>query len=570
MPAWISLQGRVLVEGQPFQGWGEFKFALLSGGSPAGVIWHQDGTAPAEAQPETAVPLWVTNGLFQVGLGDTTLTNMAALPASLGGLPDLQVRVWFSDGVHGWQQLAPDLRLGAVPYALNAAQVPAQTITLSHLAPEVQARLAATNTTGGLPAGALLPAPLTQASNLAQAGYARFPLAVAQAAWQTDYLDPRLTPAFLSAPGTNLWDGQSLWLWRWPVAGQAGQGARYEADAGRWYLLSPTNAPIFDPSQSWAMTWAGDLMVIAADANGWQASRYRRAAQAWEDAPMPGSLPWPAVVRLLDTPFGAVVLAAAESRLAGAWREPEEDRWQAMDTNGAPALEWSTVQFAGLTNGWLAMGTMGGEVQLWRYQVEPPGWHRLSVAGFSLPWSSQWRAVWTGTEWYWLAVQDGHWRGFRYALATGQWQPLPALDAPLAHEATQCLWNGQELLLVNLSAVATETVHYSARFNPALHRWQPMNPAAPISAFGPSPHLLTLPDALLMARVSDPSRYALYDYEADRWRPLEGPNLGFEALVVWSGKEVLALPYQPLPEEPLFLHRYTPPQRVGWFYRPEP
>ncbi|MCX8156153.1 MAG: hypothetical protein N3J91_06885 [Verrucomicrobiae bacterium] len=569
-PGWLCFQGRVLVEGQPLQGEGWFKFALVAGMGAGRVWWHHDGTEAAQEQPATPLRLGVSNGLFAVGLGDTTLAGMAPLPAAWEEMSEVRVRVWFSDGRHGWAQLAPDLRLGAVPYALQAGRVPPQSIGWEHFSPALQTRLGGSNAPAGLVENTLVLASLAQASNLAQLGFAPYPMPVAQAAWQTEYLDPRLTPSFLSAPGTNLWDGASLWLWRWPQPGAAGQGARYEPASGRWQLLPQPAAPALEAGRTWFMTCAGDLWVAGVQDGGWRAARYRRQQGAW-DAPVSlPSLPWPATVGVLSLPEGPLIWAAAETAWGGVWFDARSNHWVAVATNGVPALDWATAQMAPLTNGWLALGQAAGSAQLYRYTLEPAGWQRLEAAGFTLPWSSSLRAVWSGADWYWLAPQAGRWQGLRYEAGSGQWRALPADSAPLFHEATQCLWNGRELCLVNLSVSGAGEACYSARYDPAVDQWRPMNPAAPVSVIGPVPQWVPLPEALLMVRVSDPSRYAMYDYAADRWQPLDGPNLGFAALVWWTGAEVLALPYQPPPEEPLWLHRFTPPRRVGWFYRPSP
>lgn len=569
-PEWITLQGRVSVEGRAFHGWGAFKFALVAGAAPGTVVWHHDGTAPAEGAPVSALRLWVANGWFDVALGDASVSNMVAVPAGLWAQPQLRVRVWFNDGVHEWEQLAPDLRLGAVPYALHAGQPAAGSVTVAHLAPELQARLMATNGPAAGPESALVLAEAAQAHQWLQAGYAPSPLQFAQPVWKTDYLDPRVTTAFLMAPGTNAWDGVSLWLWRWVGEGTPGQGLRYDAAASRWQVLPVAGAPAFEPARSWASAAGGDWLVVEAGDGAWRGARYCGSSNTWETVTLPEGGPWPATIHLLNLPTGPVLLAAREERLWGAWWAGAENGWQAVVTNGLPALEWPRVRWAALTNGWLALGPSAGGVQLWQYQLAPPRWERLSEDGFSLAWSDSLRTVWTGAEWYCLDPQPAGWRGARYVQRENRWAALPAAQAPRGHAATQCLWNGRELMLVNLTVPATESAAYSARFDPSTGRWKTMNPAGPVAAFAPMPQYFPLGEELLMVRVGDPSRYAVYNFAADAWRPMDGPNLGWEALVFWTGAELVALPFQPPPEEPLYLHRYCPPRPVNWYYRPAP
>ena len=89
------------------------------------TYWSNDNTSNLGSQPAAAVALTVTNGLYSVLLGDTSITNMAAIPASVGANADVRLRVWFNDGVNGFQQLSPDQRLAPSGYQavalLNAA-----------------------------------------------------------------------------------------------------------------------------------------------------------------------------------------------------------------------------------------------------------------------------------------------------------------------------------------------------------------------------------------------------------------------------------------------------------------
>ena len=88
--------------------------------------WSNDGYAP----PNSSVPLSVANGLFNVMLGDATLPGMTApIPTSVFANLDVRLRVWFNDGVNGFQQLSPDQRVGSVGYAMQAAAVPDGSVT---------------------------------------------------------------------------------------------------------------------------------------------------------------------------------------------------------------------------------------------------------------------------------------------------------------------------------------------------------------------------------------------------------------------------------------------------------
>lgn len=109
----IHYQGRVSVDGQPFTGTGDFKFALVD--DMGLVIWTHDGSFLDP--PTQSIQLDVENGLFSVNLGQEM--DMSPLDSSYFSM-GVHLRVWFNDRIHGWQQLGPDQQLAAVPYAFIA------------------------------------------------------------------------------------------------------------------------------------------------------------------------------------------------------------------------------------------------------------------------------------------------------------------------------------------------------------------------------------------------------------------------------------------------------------------
>lgn len=123
VPQVINHQGRVTVGATNFDGTGLFKFALVSGDGNF-VFWsNAPDTTPVDGEPDAAVSLPVTKGLYSVLLGDQTLgENMAAIPSRVFiNSNDVRLRVWFDDGTaNGSQLLAPDQRIAAVGYAIRA------------------------------------------------------------------------------------------------------------------------------------------------------------------------------------------------------------------------------------------------------------------------------------------------------------------------------------------------------------------------------------------------------------------------------------------------------------------
>ena len=128
VPQLLNYQGRVAVGAVNFDGGGQFKFALVNATGSI-TYWSNDGSSTAGSEPAAAVALTVTKGLYSVLLGDTTLANMTAIPASVFTNTDVRLRVWFDDGVNGFQLLTPDQRIAAVGYAMVAGSVPNGSIT---------------------------------------------------------------------------------------------------------------------------------------------------------------------------------------------------------------------------------------------------------------------------------------------------------------------------------------------------------------------------------------------------------------------------------------------------------
>ena len=84
------------------------------------TYWSNDGTSENGSEPSASVSVAVNNGLFTVVLGDTTQPNMSAINAGLFNQPNLQLRIWFNDGVNGFAALSPVQTLTPSPYAILA------------------------------------------------------------------------------------------------------------------------------------------------------------------------------------------------------------------------------------------------------------------------------------------------------------------------------------------------------------------------------------------------------------------------------------------------------------------
>ena len=120
VPPVLNYAGQVSVNGQPFEGEGLFKFALVNTDGKI-TYWSNDGTSVNGSEPQASVKASVSGGLYSLLLGNTAIPGMGAInPQVFAQHTDAKLRVWFSDGVNGFQQLSPDRPFASVPYAFSA------------------------------------------------------------------------------------------------------------------------------------------------------------------------------------------------------------------------------------------------------------------------------------------------------------------------------------------------------------------------------------------------------------------------------------------------------------------
>jgi N-acetylneuraminic acid mutarotase len=120
VPPVLNYAGQVAVNGEAFDGNGLFKFALVNADGTT-TYWSNDGTSVEGSEPQASVAVPVNGGLYAVLLGNTAQQGMGAIdPALFAQHTDAKLRVWFSDGVNGFQQLSPDRPFASVPYAFNS------------------------------------------------------------------------------------------------------------------------------------------------------------------------------------------------------------------------------------------------------------------------------------------------------------------------------------------------------------------------------------------------------------------------------------------------------------------
>ena len=285
VPQVINYQGRVAVSGTNFSGSGQFKFALVSGTSAATSYWSNDSTSSAGSQPTNSVLIPVTKGLYSVLLGDST--NMNVIPASVFSNGDVRLRVWFSDGSHGWQQLTPDQRIAAVGYAMMAGALPTGAVTSSMIASgavgnsqlgsnavqsgniasgavgstQLASGAAATNLAGsnqsGITSGGLVMSPAENTA-LLNAGYVKIGTVTTADSWQQ-----RVNGTLPTAREyhTAIWTGVEMIVWG-GLSNSVGlnDGSRYNPASNSWTPIQSIGSPSARYYHS--TVWTGTEMMV--------------------------------------------------------------------------------------------------------------------------------------------------------------------------------------------------------------------------------------------------------------------------------------------------------------------
>ena len=104
----ISYGGQVAVNGSPFTGTGHSNLPLWV--ETDNSHWSHDGTS---TRNQPTYPPWSTMGYIP-SLEDDAISGMGTINEYFSNHNDVHLRVWFSDGVNGFQQLTPDRRFASV------------------------------------------------------------------------------------------------------------------------------------------------------------------------------------------------------------------------------------------------------------------------------------------------------------------------------------------------------------------------------------------------------------------------------------------------------------------------
>lgn len=179
VPSILNYQGRVLQNGQPFDGTGHFVFGIYEGST---LLWTNKLPVPsplndpaAAIDSSDAKSLAVRNGVFTVRLGEGDANNAPVgtdvffkFDGTQRVRTDVKLKVWFSPAAEGpYTKLEPDITFSSVPFAQVAGvsetvkDGAVETVKLSNSAVDsakiADGSLLAADLSGSLQADALIP-----------------------------------------------------------------------------------------------------------------------------------------------------------------------------------------------------------------------------------------------------------------------------------------------------------------------------------------------------------------------------------------------------------------------------
>jgi len=373
------------------------------------TFWSNDDSGVSGREPATAVSAFVEKGLYSVALGDTRLLNMLPIPPTVFTNTDVRLRVWFSDGKNGFQQLSPDQRITAVGYAMIAAGVTDGSITTGKLADQ-------SVTTEKLARGAITTAQLSNGA----VGAAQ----LANGAVGSAQLADGAVGISQLAPGSAL-------------ANLLASGQSGVASGGIVLALNGNSA---------AMASAGYVNIGALPfGTEWQTLSTGPARRFGHTAVWTGT-------EMLIWGGGAAGVFLND----GGRYNPATDTWRPITTAGAPEGRWyhravwtgsEMLVWGGRANfrSDVANKKNGG-----RYNPIADTWRPITETGAPPP-RCEFVAVWSGTEMLvWGGVTDGSSnpiQGGRYNPASDTWTPITTNGAPGSHYNPAGVWTGSEMIV---------------------------------------------------------------------------------------------------------------------------
>lgn len=491
IPFTLSYQGQVVVDDMRFEGVGKFKFALVDGAGA--TLWSHDNTSVNGSAPTTTLSLPVARGVYQVRLGDTAIAGMATINPAIFSNDVIRLRVWFNDGVNGFQQLSPDSEVSSVAFAMRAGvadSVSPGAIDVAQFSTALMTTFnsleAQVNTLSNQVAAASL-ASLTAVSSdpndpaLLALGYQRF-LTTDPAPW----IAGETAGAPSARDGSaSVWTGDKFIIWGGATGlGATDSGSIYDPAENNWTPVLAVDQP--GKRSQHSAVWDGLTMLVwgGIDANFLNTGgRYDPALKRWTAITTTGAPD--ARARHLATWAGNRMLIWGGQSVSGplgdgALYDPVADSWAALTLPSPPDARFDASSvWAGdrlLVWGGDDSVTKNTGAQLIFAGNTPDRWTPITTTGAPSPRSLH-TAIWTGTKMIVWGGQSGGTplgNGAAYDPLTNSWTPLASDGAPGARDQHEAVWTGAEMLIVGGRTTTGATASGYA-YNPAKDQWRALS-----------------------------------------------------------------------------------------------
>lgn len=493
VPGLLSYQGRVAVGSTAFEGAGQFKLALVSSDASK-IYWSNAADANSDGEPDASVSVSVTRGLYALMLGDTSLANMAALPSDVFTNSAVFLRVWFNDGVGGFQRLTPDQRVTSAGYSLVSAAVSDGSITAAKLGTDLAGQLAAltaqltavSNRLNTVEApGLTIVSSNPQDSGLLAKGYTFFSSTPA-----SDWKPGSSTGAPAARYGhSSVWTGQEMLVWGGYLGSDnyAASGGRYAPSSDSWTTVSTFGAP--SARQSHSAVWTGTEMIVwgGLGSNGYLNSggRYEPTAQLWSTIASSGAPSARSDHACVWTGSRMVIWGgrgAAGYFGDGAIFNPSANQWTALSLSGGPEARhsasalWSGARVL-IWGGETANGVVNsGARLLLGTDGTPQQWQTVATASAPSARIAH-SAIWTGQKmivWGGRSGSSFFSDGALYDPETDTWTALPSTGAPASRAGHVALWTGTEMLVFG-GEDASGALATGGAFDPTTSQWRTLS-----------------------------------------------------------------------------------------------
>ena len=558
VPQIINYQGGIALGGTNYQGQGHFKFALLSHDG-AQTLWSNDGSGSGGAEPQSSLALDVANGVYEVVLGDTSLSNMTPIPAAVFANRNVRLRVWFSGGASPFQAVQPDQPVAAVGYAMMAAAVADGAVTADKLAPgavtaatiapgsigkdQLAAGAAAANLNAS---GGLILSDQANAASLVQAGFQKIGTVTSEGEqWQTL---GQFTPA-ARRNHAAVWTGTEMIIWGGTGSVAAlNSGARYDPISATWTAIATKGAP--SGASIAHAVWTGREMIVLFV--GTQGVIYTPATDAWRTFKS-----FPERVESNGSTYynesaiwtGTELIVWGGSN-PGYRYHPDLNQWRAMSTKNSPSLRNHP-----------SVVWTGNEVIFWggdslnsggRYNPATDTWTPTSVKGVPGGRAGH-SAVWTGSEMIvWGGSGSATPTGGAYDPATDTWKATSKTNQPSARSNHAAFWTGTEMIVWGGQEPpgTSKYTQSGGRYNPSTGVWKPLEmkgvpeASSGYSAVWADNQMIIWGGQIISTNVFQPSTLsnvgARYRPDQDAWVPVFGvPTVRVGFTLVWTKDELI-------------------------------